>query len=129
MCPSDGPSICNAFAFWPSRSDICHVYGLVVEFKLELWIITSFWIAFWHFDTDLVILTHLCRETYYFDSQSIKQSDDWEMHSNKDTNKWADTLTISVAINYRLYSLSHQMSTHLTSGEWLDIGVKYMFHI
>ena len=29
--PSVGPSVCNAFAFRPSRSDVCRVYGLVVS--------------------------------------------------------------------------------------------------
>ena len=27
--PSVGPSVCSAFAFRPTRSDICRVYGLV----------------------------------------------------------------------------------------------------
>ena len=27
--PSVGPYVCHAFAFWPSRSDICRVHGLV----------------------------------------------------------------------------------------------------
>ena len=29
--PSVGPSVCHAFAFRPSRSDECRVYGLVYE--------------------------------------------------------------------------------------------------
>ena len=30
MCRSVGPSVCDPFAFRPSRSDRCRVYGLVV---------------------------------------------------------------------------------------------------
>ena len=33
--PLVGPSVCHAFAFWPSSSDVCRVYGLVFLYTTD----------------------------------------------------------------------------------------------